>query len=230
VRVEWFGQSAFALTGSEAKVFIDPFADLSPLTARGMKFDYPPISCDGVDLLLVTHEHLDHNGVQAIAPHGGTGPGEPAILRSTAGRLQSPIGEVLAIASEHDRKAGTERGPNTIFAFTLDGLRVAHFGDFGQSDLREEQAEAIGALDLLILPVGGGPTIGAEQAARIARRLAPRWAVPMQYRTRRVSFLEDAEQFLALIGDVTRLDSPRFDTDELQDGGAGTTAIVPAAP
>jgi L-ascorbate metabolism protein UlaG (beta-lactamase superfamily) len=31
MHVEWFGQSAFALTGPEAKVFIDPFADLSPL-------------------------------------------------------------------------------------------------------------------------------------------------------------------------------------------------------
>jgi L-ascorbate metabolism protein UlaG (beta-lactamase superfamily) len=34
-------------------------------------------------LLLVTHEHPDHNGVEAIA-------GEPAIIRSTAGRLDSP--------------------------------------------------------------------------------------------------------------------------------------------
>ncbi len=137
-------------------MFIDPFADLSPLAERGMQFDYPPISADGVDLLLVTHEHLDHNGVEAIS-------GEPATLRSTAGRLESPIGEVVAIASEHDEAAGTQRGPNTIFVFTLDGVRVAHFGDFGQSELRAEQAEAIGEVDLIILPVGGGPTIGATR-------------------------------------------------------------------
>ncbi|HEX5308671.1 MAG TPA: MBL fold metallo-hydrolase [Solirubrobacteraceae bacterium] len=222
MHVEWFGQSAFALTGAEAKVFIDPFADLSPLTGRGMKFDYPPISCEGVDLLLVTHEHLDHNGVEAIA-------GDPPTLRSTAGRLESPIGDVVAIASEHDEKAGTERGPNTIFVFTLDGMRVAHFGDFGQSDLRDEQAEAIGQVDLLILPVGGGPTIGAEQAARIAQRLAPRWVVPMHYRTERISFLEDAEAFLSSMGEVTRLGSPGFDTDEL-GGDGGPHVVVPAAP
>jgi len=223
MHVEWFGQSAFALTGGEAKVFIDPFADLSPLAARGMKFDYPPISCDGVNLLLVTHEHLDHNGVEAIS-------GEPAILRSTAGHLESPIGEVLAIASEHDERAGTQRGPNTIFAFRLDGLRVAHFGDFGQSELRAEQAQALGEIDLLILPVGGGPTIGAEQAARIARRLDPRWVVPMHYRTPRVSFLDDAERFLALMGEAHRLDTPAFDTEQLGGDGSGTTVVVPAAP
>lgn len=222
MHVEWFGQSAFALTGEQAKVFIDPFADLSPLASRGMKFDYPPISAEGVDLLLITHEHLDHNGVEAVA-------GEPAVLRSTAGTLESPIGEVVAIASEHDERAGTQRGPNTIFAFGLDGLRVAHFGDFGQRELRDEQAEALGSIDLAILPVGGGPTIGAAQAAEIARRLAPRWVVPMHYRTPRISFLEDAEEFLSLIGEVERLDSPAFHTDELRSAGS-LIAVVPAAP
>jgi len=221
MHVEWFGQSAFALTGQQTKIFIDPFADLSPLVSRGMSFDYPPIVAEGVDLLLITHEHLDHNGVDAIA-------GEPAILRSTAGKLESPIGEVVAIASEHDQKAGTERGPNTIFAFTLDGLRVAHLGDFGQSALRDEQAEALGQVDLLILPVGGGPTIGAAEAETIVKRLAPRWAVPMHYRTPRIDFLEDAERFLGLMPVVKRLDSPSFQTDELD--GEGTTVVVPATP
>ncbi len=222
MHVEWFGQSAFALSTPEAKVFIDPFGDLSPMAERGMQFDYPAIDAGEVDLLLVTHEHLDHNGVEAI-------PGEPPTLRSTAGRLGSPIGEILAIASEHDEQAGTERGPNTIFVFTLDGLRVAHFGDFGQSELREEQAAVIGEVDLLVLPVGGGPTIGASGASAIVQRLKPKWVVPMHYRTPKISFLEDAEEFLGLMSHVERLDGPSFETGELplQDG---PVAVVPAAP
>jgi L-ascorbate metabolism protein UlaG (beta-lactamase superfamily) len=63
MRVEWHGQSAFTLTGSEATVFIDPFGDMSSVAERGMRFEYPPIEADGVDLLLVTHEHRDHNAV-----------------------------------------------------------------------------------------------------------------------------------------------------------------------
>jgi L-ascorbate metabolism protein UlaG (beta-lactamase superfamily) len=31
-------------------------------------------------------------------------------------------------------------------------MRVCHMGDFGQSGLREEQARAIGAVDLLFVP------------------------------------------------------------------------------
>jgi len=223
MRVEWYGQSAFHLSTPERSVAIDPFADMSAMAAsRGMQFDYPPIAGVEADLLLVTHEHMDHNGVDAID-------GDPAILRSTAGRLESPLGEVVAIASEHDERAGVERGPNTIFVFELDGLRVAHFGDFGQSELRPEQAEAIGTVDLLILPVGGGPTIGADGADAIIARLAPRWVVPMHYRTERIGFLETADEFLERSAHVERLADSAFETAELP-AVEGPLVVVPAAP
>jgi L-ascorbate metabolism protein UlaG (beta-lactamase superfamily) len=222
MQLEWYGQSAFRMTGASQTVFIDPFSDLSGLAARGIQFEYPPIEAVHADLLLVTHEHQDHNGVDAIS-------GSPQVLRSTAGRLESPIGEVVAIASEHDTSAGTERGPNTIFVFELDGLRVGHFGDFGQSELRPEQAAAIGKLDLLILPVGDGPTIGAAQAASIANTLGPRWVVPMHYRTPRIGFLETADDFLSSMANVRRLDASSFDTDELGEAPE-PLVVVPAAP
>jgi L-ascorbate metabolism protein UlaG (beta-lactamase superfamily) len=222
MQVEWYGQSAFRLSTSRETVAIDPFADLSLLAGRGMRFDYPPIEGVSAGLLLVTHEHMDHNGVEAIG-------GDPVILRSTAGRLESPIGEVTAVASEHDEAAGTERGPNTIFVFSLEDLRVCHFGDFGQRTLRDEQAAAIGHIDLLILPVGDGPTIGAGQAHAIVERLSPRWVVPMHYRTPRISFLETADAFLELSAHVERLPSAIFDTVALPLQDA-PVAVVPTAP
>ena len=223
MRVEWYGQSAFHLSAGERSVAIDPFMDMSAMAAsRGMQFDYPLIEGVEADLLLVTHEHGDHNGVEAIV-------GDPAILRSTAGTLESPLGDVVAIASEHDEQAGTTRGPNTIFVFGLDGLRVCHFGDFGQSALREEQAAAIGAVDLLIIPVGGGPTIGAEQAHAIIERLAPRWVIPMHYRTPRINFLETAEEFIERSAQVERLSESAFETGELP-ASDGPLVVVPAAP
>ncbi len=222
MRVEWHGQAAFSLRAPEGSVFIDPFGDVSSLRARGIAFDYPPIEAEGIDLVLVTHEHRDHNGVEAIS-------GEPAILRSTAGRLKSPLGEILAINSEHDEAAGTERGPNTIFVFELDGFRLAHFGDFGQSELRPEQRQAIGQVDLLFLPVGAGPTIGAQQAAEIVKELSPHWVVPMHYRTPRVGFLEPADEFLARMGCAKCLDASSFETADLPTDDT-PVAIAPAAP
>jgi L-ascorbate metabolism protein UlaG (beta-lactamase superfamily) len=222
MRVEWFGQSAFCLTGAARTVFIDPFEDMSALAGRGIQFDYPAIEVDDVDLLLVTHEHGDHNGIGAIG-------GDPVTLRSTAGRLKSPIGEVLAIASEHDEEAGTQRGPNTIFVFELDGVRVVHFGDFGQDELRPEQAAAIGEVDLLFLPVGDGPTIGATGAMAITERLHPKWIVPMHYRTPRIGFLETEEAFVKMASEVHRPGEAAFETAELPSG-TESVVVIPAAP
>jgi L-ascorbate metabolism protein UlaG (beta-lactamase superfamily) len=222
MQVEWYGQSAFRLAGAEGTVAIDPFGDMSALGGRELQWDYPVIAGLRAELLLVTHEHRDHNAVEFVE-------GDPAILRSTAGRLASPVGEVVAIASEHDAAAGTERGPNTIFVFTLDGLRVCHFGDFGQGELRAEQAAAIGDVDLLMLPVGGGPTAGAGEALEIVARLQPRWVVPMHYRTPRISFLDTAETFLAGSEQVEQLAAASFDTAGLPATRSVLT-VVPAAP
>ncbi len=201
--IRWHGQSAYTLTGAEHTVTIDPFGVLPPETAARITFAYPPIAPHPAHLLLVTHEHRDHNGVEAVT-------GDPHVIRSTAGRLDSPIGEVVAIASEHDPYAGTARGPNTIFVFSLDGLVIAHFGDFGQAGLRPEQRAAIGDVDLVFVPVGGGPTIGAEAAAAIVRDLAPAYAVPMHYHTPAIDFLEPADAFLALFDDVEHADGPEW--------------------
>lgn len=188
MQIRWYGQSAF-LRG-ERTVLIDPFGAIGErMASRGLTFAYPPVEPTAADLLLITHEHADHNAAEAAL-------GEPRVIRSTAGTFESPVGEVVAIASEHDDAAGTRRGPNTIFRFTLDGLRVCHLGDFGQPALRPEQREAIGEVDVLLVPAGGGPTIGGARAADLVRTLAPRLVVPMHYRTPALSFLDPPDEFL----------------------------------
>jgi L-ascorbate metabolism protein UlaG (beta-lactamase superfamily) len=210
--VRWFGQSAFLLSGTK-KVFIDPFGDMSEaLRARGGRFDYPPIRGIDADLVLVTHDHADHNQVDAIG-------GDPAVIHARAGTLESPVGEVIGVASEHDPVAGTRRGHNTIFCFTLDGTRFCHFGDFGQSELRREQREAIGEVEVLFLPVGAGPTVSHDAGAQIVRELAPRVTVAMHYGNEAVDFLEPPDAFLDTLGkDVQRLDRSEAELDDLNDG------------
>lgn len=224
MHIQWFGQSAFLLRGSDTTVFVDPFDNMDALAQRGMRWDYPAIQGISADVLLVTHEHLDHNGVGAIN-------GTPHTIRSTAGTFESPIGTVFAIASEHDQMAGTKRGPNSIMVFSLDGLRICHFGDFGQSALRQEQCQIIGAIDLLFLPVGGMSTIDGNLAAQIVRDLQPRWVVPMHYRTPAIGFLEPADAFLAAMqsAEIMQCDGPSFETGTLATGST-PTVVMPAVP
>lgn len=211
MQIRWYGQSAFSLTDDGRTVFVDPFGDMSGASARGIHFNYPPIEDVRADLLLITHEHRDHNGADAIG-------GDPKVIRSTAGTFD----DVVAIASEHDDAAGTVRGPNTIFVFTFGGARVCHFGDFGQPALREEQRAAIGDVDILFLPIGGQATIGAGVAAGIARDLAPRLVVPMHYRTELVDFLEPPDAFAEAVG------ARRIDSSELAaEDHAGVVLLAP---
>jgi L-ascorbate metabolism protein UlaG (beta-lactamase superfamily) len=219
-RVRWFGQSAFLLSAGST-VFIDPFGSMEGLTAsRGLEWNYPPIEGVSSDLLLVTHEHRDHNGIDAIE-------GDPVLLRSYAGRYESPIGEVVGIASEHDDVAGTARGPNTIFCFRLGGLRVCHLGDLGQPALRPEQRAAIGAVDMLFIPVGGGPTMGGEPAAALVRQLAPELVIPMHYRTSQINFLEPPDAFLDALGaPVERLETSELVVEQMLSAGSTTVALL----
>jgi L-ascorbate metabolism protein UlaG (beta-lactamase superfamily) len=222
MQVEWYGQSAFRLTDAGTTVFIDPFDDVSSLRERGMRWDYPAITAVDADVLLVTHEHLDHNGVGVID-------GDPLTLRSTAGRFESPLGEVLGVASEHDDVAGTSRGANVMFAFELGGRRVAHLGDLGQPALRPEQVDALGDIDLLFLPVGGGPTIGAGTAHEVAAALGAGVIIPMHYRTERIDFLDPVDGFVDAATRSERLTSPVIELEELP-AGEGSLIVVPAAP
>jgi L-ascorbate metabolism protein UlaG (beta-lactamase superfamily) len=221
MNVQWFGQSTFRLTDDDGhSVVIDPF-DASVFEARGMPW-YPALEDVTADLLLVTHEHGDHNAVDVVG-------GDPAIVRSLAGTHETPFGPVVGVASEHDEVAGTQRGHNVMYVFDFAGRRIAHLGDFGQRELRPEQAAALGTVDVLIVPIGDGPTIGAEQATDVAATLSARVIIPMHYRTERITFLEPVDAFAAAARRVVRLDTPSFSVDAVASDD-GPVVVVPAAP
>ena len=156
------------------------------------------------ELLLVTHEHGDHNNVAAIG-------GDPRTVRSTAGTFD----DVVAIASEHDDAAGTGRGPNTIFRFQLGDTVLCHFGDFGQSGTTARAARG-DRRRRRPLPAGRRRADGRRRAAR--RRLCTSsrrgwWCrcttPPMR------NFLDPPDAFLAAVdGHVTELDASELDTTQ----------------
>jgi L-ascorbate metabolism protein UlaG (beta-lactamase superfamily) len=225
MRLRWFGQSAFSLAGDAGSIVVDPFGEMPDSVRSRRRWDYPAVSGVDADLLLVTHEHFDHNAVEVVG-------GEPHVIRSTAGTWETPLGEVVGVASEHDEVAGTQRGPNTIFVFTVDGLRFAHFGDFGQPALRPEQRAAIGSVDVLFLPVGDGPTVGGERAAAIVRELRPRLVVAMHYRTDAIDFLDPPDAFLAALAEarIERAEESEADLEPLLGTQDAPTVLLLAPP
>lgn len=112
MRVEWYGQSAFRFSTPEASVFIDPFADLSALAERmGVKMDYPRIEGVAADLVLVTHEHPDHNGVEAIEGSCRCTTAPIASVPGAGGRLPRADGTRPAAIRKRVRNRRARRRP-----------------------------------------------------------------------------------------------------------------------
>jgi len=112
VPLTWLGQAGFALRSSVATILIDPF--LSPHEARLYESNQPPTATTGVDLVLCTHEHLDH-----FDPAGA-----PAIARASPGAtfvVPSPIVDMVTDAGiEGDRVLGVQPGE----AHELHGITI----------------------------------------------------------------------------------------------------------
>ncbi|MBI2642606.1 MAG: MBL fold metallo-hydrolase, partial [Candidatus Wildermuthbacteria bacterium] len=105
------------------------------------------------------------------------------------------------IFSYHDEQEGKERGTNTIYTIEVEDMRLCHLGDFGQKELSAEQLEAIGDIDVLMVPVGGVYTIDAKTASHIVNQIEPKIVLPMHYALPKLKVkLAPVEEFLKVMG------------------------------
>jgi len=209
--IKFLGHASFLITSEEGvRIITDPY---EPGGYDGA-LRYGPIT-DEADIVTVSHDHADHNYVAGV-------PGNPVVV--TESTEVSGI-SFQVIGSYHDNAQGTERGPNRIFCFAVDGIRVCHLGDLGHL-LSTEQASSIGDVDVLLIPVGGHFAIDAQRATRTIEQLQPAVAIPMHYKTPKVDFLiAPVDDFLADKQNVERAGTSQVTicADEL---GAGPRIIV----
>ena len=203
--IKFLGHASFLITSEEGvRIITDPY---EPGGYDGA-LRYGPIT-DEADIVTVSHDHADHNYVAGV-------PGNPVVVTESTG--VSGI-SFQVIGSYHDNAQGTERGPNRIFCFTVDGIRVCHLGDLGHL-LSTEQASSIGDVDVLLIPVGGHFAIDAQGATRTIDQLRPAVAIPMHYKTPKVDFpIAPLDEFLADKQNVQRTDSSQMTirADELPE-------------
>ena len=188
MHITWHGQSFFQLQtslskGEQTTIAIDPFDE-----STGLKV--PLIQAD---ILLITHDHSDHNNKKAVKgqPFLVEGPGEYEVKEIF----------IQGIPSFHDEKDGKERGVNTIYTIDVEEMRLCHLGDFGQKELTEDQLEQIGDVDILMIPVGGEVVLDAKGAAHVISQIEPKIVIPMHYSLPKLKIkLDEVEKFLKEIG------------------------------
>ncbi|MGD0916616.1 MAG: MBL fold metallo-hydrolase [Thermodesulfobacteriota bacterium] len=184
MKIKWYGHAAFLITSSKGvKIVTDPYES----EAFGGQLSYGKIE-DQVDVALVSHDHADHNDVKSL-------PGSPQTVQGAGSKTVKGI-TFKGVPTYHDPSKGRERGANTVFVFSVDGIQVCHLGDLGHILTEKELAE-IGPVDVLLIPVGGYFTIDSKEATRVADQIRPKVLIPMHFKTEKCGLpIAPVEDFL----------------------------------
>jgi L-ascorbate metabolism protein UlaG (beta-lactamase superfamily) len=152
MELTFVGLSCVRLRGRDVEVVIDP---LPP----GMSGRQPRLNPD----IVVRTE----------------GEGDLSLLRPGEGRPQEVSGP-----GEYELRGvsvvGVAAGATTIMRVEVDDVRVCALGPI-RRQLAEHEIDALGHVDVLAVPVGGGDALEAQAAARLVNALEPSIVVPVRY-------------------------------------------------
>ncbi|MGD2077227.1 MAG: MBL fold metallo-hydrolase [Chloroflexota bacterium] len=179
MEITWYGLSCFRLTGrGQASIITDPYDDSLGLPSLKLR----------ADVVTISHDSNGHNYEAGV---GGkrrtlTGPGEYEI----GGVF------VTGIATNEEKEAMA----NVLFLFDFGDVTIAHLGDMAEVP-NQTKIEALEQVDVLLVPVGGGNSLNAAQAAELVSMLEPHIVIPMHYSIPDLKpELDDVDRFLKEMG------------------------------
>lgn len=175
VEITWLGRNCFRLKGRDGVVLTDPVPPESGYTLGKQTAD------------IVTLSRKDDAGYSFASAVSG----EPRVLDAPG---EYEVGGILVTGIATTRPDGSR---NVVFICELDGVRVGHLGLTGAEGL-----DQLKDVDILLMPAGGGNSLGGSGAADVMQKIDPRLAIPMNYKTEleTMTELEPLENFLKETG------------------------------
>ena len=164
MEITWYGQSCFRLTERKtASVVTDPY-DHKVVGYSALKLKS--------DIVTISHAAPGHDFVDGVKgyQHLLDGPGE------------YEIGGVFITGVRTNKKKAEDRPRNTLYVFDYDGITIAHLGDLREVPSRS-QVDALGEVNIALVPVGAGGGLNAAKAAEVVGILEPNIIIPMNYAT-----------------------------------------------
>src|SRR3989344_2612343 len=178
MNIQYFGLSSFKITTKEATVITDPFHKDSGLAApRG-----------AADILILADKN--DKKYSAISGISGT-----PFLMDTPGEYDLKGVTVAGIPLKQEEKNVS------VFLIESEDIRVLNLTHIKDWNMKEEEIEALGEIDILILPVGGNTVLSASQAAKVVNEIEPKIVIPSHYKMKDLIFdLDAVEKFIKEMG------------------------------
>ena len=151
MRIKFLGHAAVEIAAdSGLKIVTDPYKIGSQFFPGG-SITHAPIN-EPYDIVAVTHNHSDHNGVDMIR-------GNPEVVRGMEirgkGKVKVKGIDFWSIGCYHDDKGGKLLGENSILCCEVDGIKIGHSGDIGHVPTEEQLSEIKKyGMDILLLCIG----------------------------------------------------------------------------
>jgi L-ascorbate metabolism protein UlaG (beta-lactamase superfamily) len=166
MEITWYGQTCFRLSERGlATVVTDPYPPEIGLSFPRPRADVVTVSIDD--------------------PQCRYTPSVRGPFKTFDGPGEYEVGGVFitGIVTFADGKRGASRGLNTVFTFDFGGLTVCHLGRLGHVPT-QSQVEDLGAVNILLVPVGDGGSLSPARASEVISLFEPNLVVPMYYRIR----------------------------------------------
>lgn len=179
LQIRWHGHACFEITDTQT-IVTDPH--------DGKSIGIPTPMVHG-DIILVSHDHYDHNSVKTVEKDQSKIITEPR--KRTIGMTT-----IKGFSTFHDEDGGEKRGENIMYHFISDDIQFLHAGDLGHV-LDEKTIDAIGPVDILFVPIGGTYTLDAKHAWDLITKLKPKITIPMHYKIEGLSLpIASVDDFL----------------------------------
>jgi L-ascorbate metabolism protein UlaG (beta-lactamase superfamily) len=106
---------------------------------------------------------------------------EARIIIDSPGEYEIGDFTIHGIAATRHIDTPEQEKLSTVYRIECGDVKIAVLGNI-DAKLNEDQLEAIGVVDILIIPVGGGGyTLDATSAAALTRSIEPKAVIPIHY-------------------------------------------------
>lgn len=163
MQISWNGLGSFTITSKPAQAEVTLVTN--PFTSTEVKFK--PLEAS---IVVQSHAGKDTNNLSAVLPEHPE-EGRKTFVVSHAGEFE--IQGVFVTGVHAPKKDGT---PHTIYRFDAEGMHVAWLGALDRA-LSTADIEALGPIDILIVPAGGQDVMSATQAAEVVAQIEPRLVI-----------------------------------------------------